>query len=65
MVLSVNYWHYFQVILLVVEDFCYAGMDWYLDQIEDINSVSRPSQMFLSIICIYMAIFHDYMDDNP
>ena len=36
LVLSVCYWYYLQVVLCVVEYYCSAGLDLYLDQLEDL-----------------------------
>ena len=36
LVLSVYYWDCLQVVLFVVEYCCFAGVDWCLDQIEDL-----------------------------
>ena len=35
-VLSVYYWDLLQVGLRAAEYYCSAGVDWYLDQIEDL-----------------------------
>ena len=46
-VLSVYYWDCLQVGLCNRAKCCSAGMDWSLDQIENIYSSSRPNQMVL------------------
>ena len=45
-----------------VADFCSDGVDWYLDQIEDIYGASIPSKVVLYKIWIFMEIIHN--DDN-
>ena len=47
MFLSVYNWYYLQVVLSYVEDCCSAGLDWYLDQTEDLSGASRPIQVIL------------------
>ena len=42
--------------------YCSAVMDWSLNQIENLYSSSRPSQMVLSRFWIYMAIIHAKLD---
>ena len=61
-VLSVYYWDYLQVVLCNRGQFYYAGMDWYLDQIENLQSSSRPSQMVLQRFWIYIASIHVELD---
>ena len=42
--------------------YCSADMDWYLDQIENLYSASRPSQMVLSRFWIHMESIHAELD---
>ena len=61
-VLSVYFWDFLQVELCAVVYYCSTGVDWSLDQIEDLQSVPRTSQMVLSRFWMSMAIIHDNLD---
>ena len=61
-VLSVYFWDYLQVGLCNQDQCCSAGMDWSLDQIENLQSSSRPSQMVLQRFWISMASIHVELD---
>ena len=63
MVLSVYQCYYIQVRYCAVEDYCYAGMYWYLEHIEDVYNSSRPRQMVLSRFWVSMTTIHDELDD--
>ena len=61
-VLSVYYWDYLQVGLRNQAQCCYAGMNWSLGQIENLQSSSRPSQMFLQRFQISIESIHVELD---
>ena len=61
-VLSVYYWDFLQVVLCDLANYCSAGMDWSLEQIENLQSSSRPIQMVLLRFWIYMVSIHAELD---
>ena len=63
MFLSAYYRNYLQVGLYDVAYCCSSSVYWYLDQIEDLYSASRPSQMVLSRFWVSIASIHDDLDD--
>ena len=66
-VLSVYYWGYLQVGSCDMVYYCSAGMDCSLEQIENLYSSSRPSQMILQRFWVSMASIHvelDTMDEE-
>ena len=63
MFLSVYYRDYLQLVLCVVAYYCAAGLNWSLDQIEDIYSAYKPSHMLFLGFGISMISIHDELDD--
>ena len=61
--IPVYYWDYLQVGLCAVAYHCSTGVDWYFDQIEDLQIAYRPNQMVLSRFWISMENIHDELDD--
>ena len=61
-VLSVYNWDYLQVGLCNWAKCCSAGIDWYLEQIENLYISSIPSQMVLQRFWISMASIHFELD---
>ena len=50
------------MLLCDVKYFFSAGMDWYLNQFENLLSSSRPSQMVLSRFWISIASINDELE---
>ena len=61
-VLSVYNWGYLQAGLCNWVKCCSTGMYWSLDQIDNLLSSSRPSQMVLQRFWISMASIHVELD---